>query len=322
MYIYERIRDLWTSLTSDKKKLADAILHTFAKKILGNTIADEYFKKTNDNLKQLSKNDLTKLLLYLEAVKLMSTNDVQKEFSSTSRVLPLYLSEALSSVIESEPSILSVYTEARSDIPEEQALTEASYVESYFDWIDKNVNYLKDVKSILRIVSFNELSTVWGKSAANNYLAAHYKLRLQRHCDLRRVFVYDSNYMLNVELLRQLLIEIAVQIEIGINVRVCSYEQLREKGKGYYYPLEAFGTYDRFCLAVLISHPSKSLVHFIHKEKQVRDAIEVYDNIYDTAEPAPLWQTKHKKALSTEDTLLVSLRVANIVKLSKTQQLY
>lgn len=177
------------------------------------------------------------------------------------------------------------------------------------------------MRSVLRIVSYNELSTLWESAASTKYLATHHALISKRHCDLRRAFIYDATYWLNPELLKRLLVELAVQRKIGINVRVCSSEQLVEKGKGYYYPLDAFGTYDRKCLAVSIPHPTRSFVNFIHKEKQVKDAIDVFDGIYDSAEPAETWANKHRRISKREDDDVIKYRVKEIVKLSKAVRL-
>ena len=132
-------------------------------------------------------------------------------------------------------------------------------------------------------MSFNEFTHLWDKPFGLDYLATHYLLRTKRGCDSRRVFIYDRTYWENTILLKRLFAEIQIQVEAGVNARVCSMEQLQQIGKGYYYPLLSFGIYDRFAMGVLIPHDTCSVVKLIHDEKQIRDASIILDDIFPPA---------------------------------------
>src|SRR6185369_17063209 len=157
--------------------------------------------------------------------------------------------------------------------------------EAYSLWIEKTALYLQECRSTVRAVSFNELTHLWDKPSGIAYLATHYLLRKKRACDSRRVFIYDKSYFETAPLLRRLFAEVFVQLAAGVNVSLCSMEQLQQIGKGYYYPLLSFGTYDRFAMGVLIPHNTNPMVKLIHNETQIRDAITILDDIYDGAEP-------------------------------------
>jgi len=319
MYIVERIKEIWQEMSRDKKRLADTVLHAGAKRVLGEVVAGEYFGRTGTRTIPDLDMLLSFILIMLEAITSMGSSAVERQLSTRCPNVDTYLDDGFAAALErgTLKNTLSAYSSLKGRCRERGVLQMASFAELYSEWIEKTAIYVADVQSVYRVVTFNELYSLWDTEHAAKYLAIQYKLNMKRHCDQRRVFVYDSRYWENRELLRRLLIEVSVHYGLGIRARVYSVEQLNEKGRGFPYPLEAFAVYDRTCYAVAIfgKYSGKTYVNFIHREALIRDAIEVFDGIYDAATPAMVWVRKHKKILTADDHTVKEKRLKYIKEL-------
>jgi hypothetical protein len=98
-------------------------------------------------------------------------------------------------------------------------------------------------------------------------------------------------------------------------------EKLQQIGRGYYYPLLSFGTYDRLAMGVLIPHDTNPVVKLIHAEKQIRDAITILDDIFDHAAAGVRWTKKHAFLVDSTVGDFIKLRVAALRQAIKTRSL-
>lgn len=296
-YVLDRIREIWSKLSKDKRRFIDVLVHSAGKKVFGGTIAEEYLPIRDSASIETDSAQLPRIHIILVAVSLMPDSALNAASNKPLLAIVPYLAEALGSIVEQDSAALFEYSKAYGELGDSTGKTgiedAGAYAEAYNLWIEKTALYLQECRSTVRAVSFNELTHLWDKPFGLDYLATHYLLR-KRGCDSRRVFIYDKSYWENVLLLRRLFAEVCIQLEAGVNVRVCSMEQLQQIGRGYYYPLLSFGTYDRFAMGVLIPHDTNPIVKLIHDEGQIRDAITILDDIYDQAEPGSQWVKKHE----------------------------
>lgn len=324
-YILERIREIWSKLSKDKRRFLDVLLHSAAKKLLGETIAEEYFPVRDSESIETDATQLPQLHIVLVAVSLMPESRLDSASNNPRLAIGPYFAEAFGSIIEHDASALLEYSKAYGELGSsagEARIEDAgAYAEAYNLWIEKTALYLQECHSTVRAVSFNELTHLWDKPSGLDYLATHYLLRKKRGCDSRRVFIYDRSYWENVLLLRRLFAEIYTQLEAGVSVRVCSMEQLQRIGKGYYYPLLSFGTYDRFAMGVLVPHDTNPIVKLIHDEKQIRDAITILDDIFDQAEPGSQWTKKHETQMDVAVEEFINTRVAALQVIIRSRRL-
>lgn len=304
-YTNERIREIWSKISKDKQRCIDVLLNAASKKVLGETITNEYLpiRDSASNIENIAQ--LPEIRIIIETLLLMPETAVDNVFSKNPHLaIAPYLSDALGSIIEQDPADLFGYSKAYDKLgrcAEEIRIEDVgAYTEAYHMWVEKTSLYLRECRSVVRSVSYNEFAQLWDKPSALSYLATHFLLREKRGCESRRTFIYDKNYWENEMLLRRLFAEISVHLEAGVNVRVCSMEKLQQIGKGYEYPLLSFGTYDRLVMGVLIPHIKNPRVKLIHNEKQIREAITILDDIFDHAEPGLQWQKKHKTHMDVE----------------------
>ncbi len=311
-YIPERLREIWANLSNDKRRFLDVLLHAVGRKVLGETLAKEYLPIRDTEFAHAST-ELPQIHIILEAVFLMPDISLDTASNNPQLAIVPYLAEALASIVEQDPYALRGYSRAYGEVGEivgSVGIEDAgAYAEAYSLWIEKTALYLQECRSTVRAVSFNELTHLWDKPSGIAYLATHYLLRKKRACDSRRVFIYDKSYFETAPLLRRLFAEVFVQLAAGVNVRLCSMEQLQQIGKGYYYPLLSFGTYDRFAMGVLIPHNTNPMVKLIHNETQIRDAITILDDIYDGAEPGQRWAKKHETQMDSTVIDFINTRV-------------
>lgn len=324
-YVLERIREVWAKLSNDKRRFLDVLLHSAGKKLLGETVAKEYLPVRDTEPSDARTAQLPEVHIILEAVRLMPDARLNAAPNNPRLAIVPYLAEALGSIIEQDAVALleysKVYDELGDSAGEARIEDAGAYAEAYNLWIEKTALYLQECRSTVRAVSFNEFTHLWDKPSGLNYLATHNMLRTKRGCDSRRVFIYDKTYWENPMLLRRLFAEVYVQLEAGVNVRVCSMEQLQQVGKGYYYPLLSFGTYDRFAMGVLIPHDTNPLVKLIHDEQQVRDAITILDDIFDHAEPGRRWAEKHETQMDASVGSFINTRVGALQETIRARHL-
>lgn len=294
-YIVERIREVWSKLSKDQRRFVDVVLHAVTRKLLGETIAKEY-APIRDSPAPIDP-ALAQIHIVVEAVELMRNHRLLTNSENPRRAIVPFLSEALASIVERDTPALLEYSKPYDELTQTATATgiqdAGAYAEAYSSWIEKSALYLQDCKSTVRAVSHNELTHLWDKPSALDYLATHYLLRKRRGCDSRRVFIYDEAYADGSILVRRLFVEVQVQLEAGVTVRLASKQRLQQIGKGYYYPLLSFGTYDRTAMGVLIPHDTKPIVRIIHDERQIRDAITLLDDIFDHAESALRWTQRN-----------------------------
>lgn len=334
-YILDRIREIWSKLSKDKRRFLDVLLQSAAKKVLGETIAKEYLpirdsEQAEASTAQLPQAEasiaqLPQIHIILVAVSLMPESRLVAGSINPHLTIVPYLAEALGSIVEQDTAALLEYSKAYGELGDssgEVGIEDAgAYAEAYSLWIEKTALYLQECRSTVRAVSFNEFTHLWDKSSGLDYLATHYLLRKKRGCDSRRVFIYDKTYWEDSMLLRRLFAEVYVQLEAGVNARVCSMEQLEQIGKGYYYPLLSFGTYDRFAMGVLIPHNTNPVVKLIHDENQIRDAIIILDDIFDHAEPGLRWAKKHQTQMDPVVGDFINTRIVALRETIKSRHL-
>lgn len=317
-YAAERIREIWSKLSKDKRRFLDVLLHAVARKTLGDTLAEEYVPvRDRDGPVDLPA-QLPHVHIIVEAVRLMPEALATGNAGRPELAVVPYLGEALGSIVEHDASAIQGYSgeygELTGGTGGPQIESVGAYAEAYNSWIEKTALYLRDCRQTVRALSFNELTHLWDSPAAIDYLATHYLLRSKRHCDSRRVFIYDGSYFQTPALLQRLQAEVKVQLEAGVSVRVCSMEQLREIGKGYNYPLVSFGTYDRTAFGVLIPHNTHPTVRLIHESRQIRDAVGILDDVFDRAEAGQIWATKHDRDMDDSTRAFTSERMALLKK--------
>ncbi|HEX5720411.1 MAG TPA: hypothetical protein VF179_29925 [Thermoanaerobaculia bacterium] len=302
-YIAGRIREIWAKLSKDKQRFLDVVLHAATQKVLGETLANEYLPIRDSAPADAATTQLPQIHIILEAVRLMPDIFLEKASKNPQVAVVPYLADALGSIVEHDSPALLEYSTAYRDLGDSVGATKiedaGAYSEAYNMWVEKTALYLQECRSTVRAVSFNELTYLWDKPSALNYLATHYLLRRQRGCDSRRIFIYDNTYFDDQVLFRRLFSEICIQEEAGVNVRVCSMERLQEIGKGYSYPLLSFGTYDRFAMGVLVPHATSPVVKIIHSEEQIRDTITILDDIFDHSETSQRWLKKHEAQIDS-----------------------
>ncbi len=324
-YVLERIREIWSKLSKDKRRSLDVLLHSAGRKLLGETVANEYLPIRDTESVDARTEQLPEIHIILEAVRLMPDTRLNAAPNNPRLAIVPYLAEALGSIIEHDAGALLEYSKIYDELGDYAGgarLEDAgAYAEAYNVWIEKTALYLQECRSTVRAVSFNEFTHLWDKPSGINYLATHYLLRTKRGCDSRRVFIYDKTYWENMLLLRRLFAEVYVQLEAGVNVRVCSMEQLQQVGKGYYYPLLSFGTYDRFAMGVLIPHDTNPIVKLIHDEQQIRDAITILDDIFDQAESGQRWAEKHEMQMDSTVGDFINTRVGALQETIRSRHL-
>lgn len=324
-YIVDRIREIWSKLSNDKRRFVDVLLHALGRKVLGETIAKEYMPISDSEAAKDSTAQLPQIHIIIQAVYLMPNARLGDASKNPHPAVVPYLAEALGSIVERDTVALLEYSEPYRELTDSTGAggieDAGAYAEAYNLWIEKTALYLQECRSTVRAVSFNEFTHLWDKPSGLNYLATHYLLRSKRGCDSRRVFIYDKTYWENDILLNRLFVEVQVQLEGGVNVRVCSMEQLQQIGRGYYYPLLSFGTYDRFAMGVLIPHDTNPVVKLIHDEKQIRDAISILDDIFDHAEPGLRWTKKHESLIKPRVGDSINQRVGSLQEAIKSRSL-
>jgi hypothetical protein len=259
------------------------------------------------------------------AVHLMPESGLQDIRDNPQLAIMPYLAEALGSIVERDTAALLGYSKAYGELGDSSAGTgivdAGAYAEAYDLWIAKTALYLQECRSTVRAVSFNEFTHLWDNPSGLDYLSVHHVLRAKRGCDSRRVFIYDGTYGEDITLLRRLFAEVHIQLEAGVSVRVCSMEKLRQIGRGYHYPLLSFGTYDRFAMGVLIPHDTNPVVRLIQDERQIREAIEILDDIFDHAEPGLQWARKHQAQMDRKIGDFISTRIGVLRDTIKSKHL-
>ena len=324
-YVLERIREIWSKLSKDKRHFLDVLLHAAGRKLLGETLAEEYMPLRSSESAEESAAQLPQIHIIIEAVYLMPDTRLDEASKNPHPAIVPYLAEALGSIVERDTAALLEYSKAYDEVGGSVGAVGiedvGAYAEAYNLWIEKTALYLQECRRTVRAVSFNEFTHLWDKPSGLDYLATHYLLRTKRGCDSRRVFIYDKTYWENELLLRRLFAEVQVQLEAGVNVRVCSMEQLQQIGRGYYYPLLSFGTYDRFAMGVLIPHDTNPVVKLIHDEERIRDAITILDDIFDHAEPGLRWTKKHATLVDSMVGEFIDMRVSSLQEAIRSRSL-
>jgi hypothetical protein len=322
--IRERVREIWSKLSLDKRRTLDSLLHPAARNALANTLHKELLP-IRDPLGDESASQLREIHLMIEAVYLMP--DIQLGTGLTDSRLGVvpYLGEALGAIVECDAFALHEYSKEYGEISDSahsgRIGDAGAYAEAYNLWIDKTALYLQECRRTVRAVSFNEFTHLWDQPSGLDYLATHQLLRERRGCDSRRVFIYDSRYWKDRMLLKRLFAEVHIQSAAGVSVRVCSMDQLKQIGKGYYYPLLSFGTYDRAAMGVLIPHNINPVVKLIHERNQIRDAIMILDDIFDQAETAASWTKKHASLMDSDLRDFINDRLTALKQAIKTRSL-
>jgi hypothetical protein len=322
--IRERIREIWSKLSEDKRRILDSLLHPAAKNALSDAIHKESLPIL-DPLGEESASLLREIHLMAEAVYLMPDIQLVTGLTDSRLGVVQYLGEALGSIVGCDVFALHEYSKAYGEISDSAHTARigdaGAYAEAYNLWIDKTALYLQVCRKTVRAVSFNEFTHLWDQPSGLDYLATHQLLRERRGCDSRRVFIYDSRYWKDRMLLKRLFAEVQIQSAAGVSVRVCSMDQLKQAGKGYYYPLLSFGTYDRSAMGVLIPHNINPVVKLIHERNQIRDAITILDDIFDQAETAAHWTKKHASLMNSDVRDFISERLTALKRAVKTRSL-
>ena len=315
-YVLERIREIWSKLSTDKRRFLDVLLHSTARKLLGEVIANEYLPIRDSRLADRNAAQLPEIHIVLQALDLMPDAGAHVGRGDPRVMVLPYIAEAFGAIVEGDAKALFEYSEAYGklgDTPGVVRMQDAgAYDEAYNVWVEKTALYLRECRSTVRAVSFNEFTHLWDKPSAVDYLATNYLLRAKRGCDSRRVFVYDNSYWENKIVLKRLFAEVQIQSEAGVNARLCSMEHLKRIGKGYYYPILSFGTYDRAAMGVLIPHDAQPVVKLIHDPVQIRDGISILDEIFDCAETGPRWSKKHASLLDEELEEYIRLKTSTL----------
>lgn len=173
-YILNRIREIWSKLSSDKRRFLDVLLHSAARKTLGDTIAKEYLPVRDSSQAEISEEQLPQIHIILVAVSLMPARLDVSSSKGHLAIVP-YLAEALASIVEQDSAALHEYSKAYGELGESAGgagIEDAgAYAEAYNQWIEKTALYLRECRSTVRAVSFNEFTHLWDRPSGLDYLA-------------------------------------------------------------------------------------------------------------------------------------------------------